>query len=1169
MKRLLCAGTILLLVGLAAGAAASDPLAPADRTRAALESGRRYAKTPPELEKLDSGLAQLAAASGQAGLAALVSQQSIELVAEDRVRVVIEVEPDGVQAALECVARFGGAVELHHAGLIQATVPITVLAHLAREPTLLRVRLPIPVEPYEDSIASQGVPLIGADMWHDAGWSGHGARVGIIDEGFAGYRAFLGSELPLSVTTRWSLYEGASAHGTACAEIVHDVAPGAQLYLARLETEVGFGVAVDWMIAHEVDVISFSMGYLNTAGPGDGTGWVNARVAEAHRAGITFVVSAGNFARRHWSGTWHDPEDTGLLHFADGDVSNAILASEGDVITVGLRWDDPWGASNNDYDLHLFYGGVGSWYQVAHSSNWQTGTQNPTESITYRVPPGAGGWYHVVVSRHDADATSRFSLQSMRHELQHRVSEGSMSIPADSPHAVSVGAVAWDRPDALALYSSQGPTTDGRIKPDLVAPSGVRVASYSAPFHGTSASAPHVAGAVALLRERYPGMEHTQLCAWLARHAVPLGEQEKNNAFGAGRLSLGVPEAPIALTTPGCDAIAMALEQLGHRYSLVGLEALGDYDAMRAYTSLFVNSSHAIAGIAVDAAPVLERFVREGGVAYVSGSAYVLLEQAFPGQIAFAGHTGRPEDVSGMILDPGMAAYLGHSNVELSFDEAPWVPVDAVSPGVRVFAEGGANLGGGRSRPLVVAFRHGKGTVFYTSFHHALPGSLGARLLEYVALAVISQPLASQLGDAMTEAGYDVVRDVRAVIRSAEDYALAHEVQDGQRLMVGVHWPSHEGVVMRLSILGLDGTLLGEVQGTDPPLLVPIADVADARQYVVSAADVPQRAVEYVMAIGQRECVQERRTRVFPRGWNLISPPLVPSTPEPAALFSELPHLHLYHWDPTVGGNWRTMANGLLAELSVSAGYWLWLEHPVAIEVSGEELTGRRVVRPLGSAGWKMIGVPYPVSWGSGEDGAILLQLDGVTKRLAEAVVAGWVYNMIWDWDAAEQQWATHTAADGVTLDPWHGYWIWAARDDLELIFHPSGDPPDLPTVPTAPAALESWELSDPPLPMSPTSISGERLAVSAFPNPVRDEAGVTFVVLEPPPVYVEAMRVRVLDLGGHTVWQGETQGPQLAWGLRDPSGRVMANGVYIYTVEVKFAGAWMWPAANKLLILR
>ena len=78
--------------------------------------------------------------------------------------------------------------------------------------------------------------------------------------------------------------------------------------------------------------------------------------------------------------------------------------------------------------------------------------------------------------------------------------ESSIPTPGDARGSFTVGARDWQG-DAAADYSSQGPTQDGRLKPDVVAPASTAVWPGIA-MVGTSASAPHAAGAAALLMQR-------------------------------------------------------------------------------------------------------------------------------------------------------------------------------------------------------------------------------------------------------------------------------------------------------------------------------------------------------------------------------------------------------------------------------------------------------------------------------------------------------------------------------------------------------------------------------------------------------------------------------------------------------------------------------------------
>src|SRR3546814_7203531 len=87
--------------------------------------------------------------------------------------------------------------------------------------------------------------------------------------------------------------------------------------------------------------------------------------------------------------------------------------------------------------------------------------------------------------------------------------QGSLSEPADHPGVITVGALTTSEARTEAEYSSRGPTRDGRFKPNLLSPTGAGNSSPAASFGGTSAAAPHVAGALALLKEAFRSEEHT------------------------------------------------------------------------------------------------------------------------------------------------------------------------------------------------------------------------------------------------------------------------------------------------------------------------------------------------------------------------------------------------------------------------------------------------------------------------------------------------------------------------------------------------------------------------------------------------------------------------------------------------------------------------------------
>lgn len=113
---------------------------------------------------------------------------------------------------------------------------------------------------------------------------------------------------------------------------------------------------------------------------------------------------------------------------------------------------------------------------------------------------------------------------------------GTLLSPADADSILSIGAV--DRNGVLAIFSSRGPTADGRMKPEVLAP-GVKV--YAASFlsqnqyervDGTSFSTPLTAGVAALILENYPHWGPMKLREALIM--TPSRAENPDNEFGWG-----------------------------------------------------------------------------------------------------------------------------------------------------------------------------------------------------------------------------------------------------------------------------------------------------------------------------------------------------------------------------------------------------------------------------------------------------------------------------------------------------------------------------------------------------------------------------------------------------------------------------------------------------------
>jgi len=215
-------------------------------------------------------------------------------------------------------------IEARYKNLVEVRVPLLELESLADDPAVEYTRLPLRPHP---AVMSEGAGVINATTMHEMGMDGTGVKVAVIDTGFNG--SDTNPEIRNVVEIRsfcGDITGGGESHGTACAEAILDVAPNVSLYLYNINSMVTFGEAVNHAIAQEVDIISCSLGWAN-AGPYDGTGFVCDIANNVGANGILFVNSAGNQAKRHYEGTYNDPDSTTWHDFAPGDAVLNLTAT--------------------------------------------------------------------------------------------------------------------------------------------------------------------------------------------------------------------------------------------------------------------------------------------------------------------------------------------------------------------------------------------------------------------------------------------------------------------------------------------------------------------------------------------------------------------------------------------------------------------------------------------------------------------------------------------------------------------------------------------------------------------------------------------------------------------------------------------------------------------------
>lgn len=450
----------------------------------------------------------------------------------------------------------------------------------------LRSYLASPAAALVGSVTSQG------DTTHRAAEAraffsvtGSGVKIGVISDGVEGLAAARASgDLP--AVTVLPGQAGSGAEGTAMLEIIHDLAPGAQLFFATAKgSQARFAQNVLDLRAAGCDIIVDDAFYFREAVFQDDN--VARSVNTVTADGTLFFSSAGNGGNKNdnTSGVWEgDFVDGGTLtvgattlpgtvHDFGGGVTNNQLTAVGSEFfpVIGLFWSDPLGGSANDYDLYVLDARLTTVLDVAN--NTQDGNDDPVELAT--ITPVAG--QRLVVLKRSGAATRALHLNSFRGRLTsstdgethgHSAAAEAYSTaatpagPATSgppPNPVGPFPNPFDSSNKVELFSSDGlrrifynpngtPITPGnflfstnggtvRQKPDITAADGVSVTGsggFSATFFGTSAAAPHAAAIAGLIKSAVPGITPAQIRTALTSSAIDIEAPGVDRDSGAG-----------------------------------------------------------------------------------------------------------------------------------------------------------------------------------------------------------------------------------------------------------------------------------------------------------------------------------------------------------------------------------------------------------------------------------------------------------------------------------------------------------------------------------------------------------------------------------------------------------------------------------------------------------
>ena len=269
-------------------------------------------------------------------------------------------------------------------GIIQGWSPACSLEELASSDAVSYVRIPLKAVVLQESMDESPAASFDLEAWHNAGFRGDGVKVGVLDSGFAGVMDRQYLDLSLIEARSFADAEpddpcGDHSKGTQSLRTIHEIAPEAELYAARIETLVDAQEAVSWLV-NDVGVDIVRIPLVSFPDPGEGIALRDEETGNPIFAGNVFWATPEPATwNKLWYGPFQDRGDGLHLFAPNRNVEPAELPDDAEdksenspATHVFLGWENPEGA-NTDLDLHLLQWDGSGWNSVAESAKVRPG----------------------------------------------------------------------------------------------------------------------------------------------------------------------------------------------------------------------------------------------------------------------------------------------------------------------------------------------------------------------------------------------------------------------------------------------------------------------------------------------------------------------------------------------------------------------------------------------------------------------------------------------------------------------------------------------------------------------------------------------------------------------------------------------------------------------------
>ncbi|OLO26536.1 peptidase S8 [Alkalihalophilus pseudofirmus] len=479
----------------------------------------------------------------------------------------------------------------------------------------------------------ESAPFIGSNEAWDAGFTGEGITVAVIDTGtdythpdlahaFGDYKGwdFVDNnddpqETPPGDSRGASTNHGTHVAGTVAANgQIKGVAPDATLLAYRVLGPGGSGTTenvvagIERAVQDGADIMNLSLG--NTMNSPD---WATSIALDwAMAEGVVAVTSNGNSGPNNWTvgspGTSRQAISVGATRLPYNVFTSEIFTSEGveypsakvmgfteegdllalnegeyEFVDVGLGYE-------KDFEGKILEG------KIALISRGDFAFVDKAENAKNAGAVGAIIYNNVAGEHPDVPGMAVPTIKTTLDDGQKLLAEleaGNNTISFDIEFAYEVG-------ETVADFSSRGPVTSTwMIKPDVSAP-GVNIVStipthnpenpygYGA-FQGTSMAAPHVAGAVALILEANPtwGVDNVKAALMNTAEDMINPTTEKvypHNTQGAGSIRVLDAIETKTLAAPGSHSFGKFVKGTGNQVERQSFEIINLSDKNKRYS---------------------------------------------------------------------------------------------------------------------------------------------------------------------------------------------------------------------------------------------------------------------------------------------------------------------------------------------------------------------------------------------------------------------------------------------------------------------------------------------------------------------------------------------------------------------------------------------------------